>query len=108
VTLNTDIPLFDLWKCADLNNEAGPAVKPVVSPEAGPAVKPVVVPAHLDWREKKGIPPLEGDIEPLLGREYDPQLGPGRKRVKGVLSYAPGVHYHDSCRISHMGVWTVL
>ena len=89
-------PLFGLYE-ADLTGER-PRLKPTEE-------EPLLL-AHL--RARPDISVAEGALEPLVGREWDPERGAGRRLTPEVtVAYVPGSRLakpHDF-HIGHHGIW---
>lgn len=88
--------LFGLYE-ADPTG-APPLLRPMME-------KPLLL-AHLQARPDIRV--AEGALEPLVGREWDPERGAGRRLTpKVVVAYVPGSRLDKprDFRIGHYGVW---
>jgi len=60
--------------------------------------------AHL---QKEGSKNIKGDIEPLVGREWDPSKGPGHSLSKVVICWIPGseIDGEQYFKVLEYGIW---
>lgn len=66
--------------------------------------KDVLLLAHLEAEKARYI---EGDVEPLVGREWEPTKGPGQKLSKAKICWMPGsvVKNVQTFKIGEYGIW---